>query len=286
MFVAVLQARAPEHEAVVEEGAVGFADAVHPFDHVGELRDVEGGDGGDFAHHFGAIVVVRLGVVLVFEAELGVGDAVGRGADVGADAGGVGLEGEDVEITHDLHVFAALVADGDFDFDGRGIRGAVAAGGEAGFFEGGFFLAELDGGDAALDGADAVEVFIELLLVVLREFFSQIFGAGDDEIEHGAIERLGLGGGGAGGAAAAAGGAALIEEAVEDVAGIDLGGDGLGGGAEAAVGVVAFVEPLLIFFVRLRHGGELERREGGERADVVRGDLIGGDGDVDAVALA
>jgi hypothetical protein len=73
------------------------------------------------------VVVMRLRVMRVGEAEFGIGHAVRRGADVGADARGVGLEGEHVEVAHDLHVFAALVALGDLHLDGRGIGGIAFA---------------------------------------------------------------------------------------------------------------------------------------------------------------
>ena len=49
VLVAVLKSGAPHHDAVVEQGAVAFAQAGHLFHHVGELGDVEGGDRGDFA---------------------------------------------------------------------------------------------------------------------------------------------------------------------------------------------------------------------------------------------
>ncbi len=69
--------------------------------------------------------MMRLGVMLVHEPELRIRNTVRRGADVGADANCVGLEGEHVEVAHDLHVFAELVAFGNLDFDGQGI-GCIA----------------------------------------------------------------------------------------------------------------------------------------------------------------
>ena len=135
-------------------------------------------------------------MVLVVEAEFRVGNAVRGGADVGGDAGGVGLEGEDIEVAHDLHVFAAFVAVGDFDFDGRGIGAAVVARAEAGFFEGGVVLTCFDGGDAAFDGADRVEVFVEFVLIRGWEVFAEVSGTAEDEVEHLAVERRGSGGAG------------------------------------------------------------------------------------------
>ena len=65
VLVAVLKAGAPHHDAVVEQGAVAFAQAVHLFHHVGELGDVEGGDRGDLPDLLGFVVVMGLGVMLV-----------------------------------------------------------------------------------------------------------------------------------------------------------------------------------------------------------------------------
>ena len=48
VLVAVLEAGAPHHDAVVEQRAVAFAEAGHLLHHVGELGDVERGDRGDF----------------------------------------------------------------------------------------------------------------------------------------------------------------------------------------------------------------------------------------------
>ena len=58
--VAVFEAGAPHHDAVVEERAVAFADAVHFGDHGGELGDIEGGDGGDLVEFVGFVVVMGL----------------------------------------------------------------------------------------------------------------------------------------------------------------------------------------------------------------------------------
>jgi hypothetical protein len=58
-------------------------------------------------------------VMYIAEPEFRVGDAVRRGADVSADAGGVGLEGQHVEVAHYLHVLTALVAQRDLYLDGR-----------------------------------------------------------------------------------------------------------------------------------------------------------------------
>ena len=73
------------------------------------------------------------------------------------------------------------------------------------------------------------------------------------------------------------------EEAVQHVAGIGLGRHGLRGRAVAAVIVVALMQTFLILLPRLGHGGQLERREQGVGANIVGHDLIGGDGDIDAI---
>ena len=60
MVIPVLEAGAPHHDAVVEQGAVALAEAGHLFHHVGELIDVELGDGSDFRDLVGLVVVMRL----------------------------------------------------------------------------------------------------------------------------------------------------------------------------------------------------------------------------------
>src|SRR5207244_8412413 len=50
-----------------------------------------------------------------------------------------------------------------------------------------------DGGNAALHGAHAVEVLIELVLVVPGQFPAQVPGAAEDQIQHLPIERVGRG---------------------------------------------------------------------------------------------
>ena len=47
VLVPVLQAGTPHHDAIVQQRAVAFAQAVHLFHHVSELGDVERGDGLD-----------------------------------------------------------------------------------------------------------------------------------------------------------------------------------------------------------------------------------------------
>ena len=49
--------------------------------------------------------------------------------------------------------------------------------------------------------------------------------------------------------------------------------------------VIPFVQPFLVLLMRLRHGGQFQRRQRREAADVIRGDLVGGDANVDPVAM-
>jgi hypothetical protein len=65
MRVAILKTGTPHHDAVVEQGAVPFAQAVHSFDHVRELGNVERVDLGDLVDFRDFVVVMGAGVVLV-----------------------------------------------------------------------------------------------------------------------------------------------------------------------------------------------------------------------------
>ena len=133
-----------------------------------------------------------LGVMLVIEPEFGIGNSVRRGTNVGADASRVGLEGEHGEVAHDLHVFAALVPFGNLDFDGRGIGSLSFTGSDSGFLPRSLFLAIFDGGDATLEGTHAVEVFIQFVLVIPREFSAQVLGTSEHQVKHLTIERVGF----------------------------------------------------------------------------------------------
>ena len=276
VVVAVLEAGTPHHDAVVEECAVTLLELCHPVHHVSELGNVEGGDGRNLGLLLGLVLVVGVGVVFA-QADFGIGHAIRCRADVRADARGVGLEGEHIEVAHHLHVFAAFVANGDFDLDGRRIRRVALARADARFFKGGIFLTLFNRSNSALDRTNAVEVLIELVLVVLSEFFAEIAGAADDQIEHAAVEGVVPG--------RRAGLVGFAKQSIEHIAGIDLRGHRLRGRAETAMRIVPFVQPFLILLVRLRHRRQFERGQRGQPADVVRRDLIGGDGDVDLVAM-
>ncbi len=118
VFVPVLKTGAPHHDAIIEQGTLSFAQAVHLFHHVGELGDVESGDCGDLGNLVGFIVMMGLGMVLIPEPKFRIGNTVRGRSDVGADASRIGLEGQYVEVAHDLHVFAAFVTEGNLDLDG------------------------------------------------------------------------------------------------------------------------------------------------------------------------
>ncbi len=117
MLVPILQAGPPHHDAVVEQRAVAFPQAVHLLHHVGELRDIECRDRGDLADLFRLVVVMSLGVMLVVESKFRIGSPVRRRADVGADTSRVRLERQHVEVAHHLHVLAPLVAFRNLDLD-------------------------------------------------------------------------------------------------------------------------------------------------------------------------
>ena len=275
MRVPVLQAGAPHHDTVIQQGPFAFPQAGHLFHHVGELGDVEGGDRGDFGDLAWLIIVVGLRVVLVLEAKLRIGDPVGRGANISADAGGVRLERQHIEVAHHLHILTAFVSLGNFDLDGRGIGSVAFTGTDAGRLQGRLFLAVFDGGNAAFHGAHAVQIFIQFVLVVPGQLPAQVPRAAEDQIQHLAVQRVRLG--------EVPGLTGLSKKPVEHAAGIGFGRDGLGGRAEAAVRIIPLIESLLIFLVRLGHRGQFQRRQGRQPAHVVGRDLIRRDGNVDLI---
>ncbi len=136
--------------------------------------------------------MVRHRVMFVLEAQFGIGGAVRRGADVGADTRDVSLKREHVQVAHDLHKFASLVAFRNLDFDGRRIRLVALRGPNARLGQGRFLLAMLDGGDAAFDRAHTIEVFVEFFLIGFGEPPPQVACTGEDQVQHLPIERAGL----------------------------------------------------------------------------------------------
>ncbi len=275
VLVAILQPRAPHHDGIVQERAVAFPDALHAFDHIGELLDIERRDRGDFPHLLRVLRVVRLGMMRVLESEFRIRHAVRSRTDVGADARGVRLERQHVQVTHHLHILAAFVAQRNLDFDRRGIRRVTFARADARFLQRRLLLPELNGGNPALHGAHAVEVFVQLVPVALRQRAPQVFRPAEHEVQHLAIQCLRLGR--AGRFPTRPRLVRRSEEAIEHAARIGLSWHGLRGGAIAAVRVIPLVQPLLVLLVGLRHGGQLQRRQGCEMAHVVRRDLVGRD---------
>ena len=94
VLIAVLQARTPHHNTVVEQSTLAFLEAMHLFHHISLLVHIELVDRRHFANFFLIIAVMCLGVVLVGESKFGVGGTVRTGTDVGADTRGVGLKSE------------------------------------------------------------------------------------------------------------------------------------------------------------------------------------------------
>jgi len=119
VLVAVFEPRTPHHDTVVEQGAFTFFQRAHLLDHVGVLVDVELVDGGHLANLFLIAALVCLRVVLIGEPKFRVRGPIGARSDIGAHPSGIGLEGEDGEIAHDLHVIASFVSLRDLHFNGR-----------------------------------------------------------------------------------------------------------------------------------------------------------------------
>ena len=105
----------------------------------------------------------------------------------------------------------------------------------------------LDGGDTTLHCTHAVEVFIQFVLVNLREFPSKVFRTIEHQIEHLTIERVHF--------HKLSRLIRFSEKSVEYASRICLGGYWLRRRAEAAVRIVSFVQSLLVLLVCLRHRG-------------------------------
>ena len=200
---------------------------------------------------------------------------MGRGSDVGADARGVGLEGEDGQVAHDLHVLAALVALGNLHLDGRRIGGVAFGSGDTRSSRepppvGGFRWRRCGAPPSArCRGTRRAFCWSPLAKVRRRS-------RAPPSTRSSIWRSSGL-------AWVTAFLAAFAEEPVQHVARIGLGRNGLRGRAETAVIVVGLVQAFLVLLPRLGHGGQLERRKQGMGADIVGHDLVGGNGDVDAV---
>src|SRR6266481_1350720 len=166
VLVPVLKARAPHHDAVIKEGAVSFAQAVHLLHHVCELSNVEGGNCLDLANLLGFVVVMGLGVVLIAEPEFRIRNTVRCRANVRADASRVGLERQHVQVTHHLHVLAAFITLRNLNLNRWRIRSIAFAHADSSLLQRGLFLAKFNGSNAAFNGAHAVQVFVQFLLIV------------------------------------------------------------------------------------------------------------------------
>src|SRR5262249_21769626 len=210
--------------------------------------------------------VVRQRVVAFRDADRGKGPVAARiGEHERGHARRVRLEGGGEDRAHHLDVLAVVAgrARGELDVRrrvGRHLLGAL---------------------DLLLDGADALEVLVELALVARPEPRAQALGVLVDHVEDGAgIGRLagdlGLGGAGLG----------VAEEPDEQVARAGLLRVRLVRRAPGDVRRVrAAVARVAVARLRAAVGAELERREARVTADLLGDDLVGGDADVDVLAI-
>jgi len=156
----------------------------------------------------------------------------------GADAGGIGLEGEYEDFAHESHVFGDILGD------------TVCRSGSIGFFEGGFpaleFTALSGAADALFDFANGVEVFVEFLLIAATDGAAEGAGIFEDSIKDAAI--------GAGGFVA--------EESIEGEGGEDFQrgwrGRGAPGDMAAVEHGVVFVDGWVGFFAAEHEAGDFD----------------------------
>ena len=194
--VAVADAGAVEEHHVVEQGAVAFFDCLQFGDEVVEVLSVELVDLGDlFELGFVAAVVGAVVVAFGHADELVAAVASFVGEDEGAEAGEVGLEGEDLQVSQRLHVLAVFLRDAGGLLDGRLDLGV-------------FFLVAVE---SAFHLADAREVLIELAAVSPAELGFERLGIVPHGVEHAQAVVVVLGG---------------AIEPIEDLLGIDLFGHG------------------------------------------------------------
>ena len=202
---------------------------------------------------------------MVGDAVVGIVDADLREAAVRAVVGeqergdprGVRLEGEHLKIEHEADVFLITFRDaGRFFVVRHGLGNLVRA------------------GEAALDVADGGEIFVEFLLVGVTEVFLQVAGVLHHKIEHALVEEFAFGAGGVLFAAAAT----AAEQTLEGQLGVALRGQrgGLAFPSQIELigaGVAAVAVPGPAGFV----AAQFQRRQAGELADVIGGDLVDGD---------
>ena len=110
--VAVADAAAEEDQGVVQEGAFAIAGVGEPLNEATEPLDVEAVDLLDLVDHVLIVLMVREVVMAFLDADFGEGAvaAIDREHEC-ADAGGVGLEGQQQHVVHEVHVLADLVGD-------------------------------------------------------------------------------------------------------------------------------------------------------------------------------
>ena len=264
--VGVADAGAVEEHRVIEERAFAVGRGFQALQIVGEERDVEGVDfrhAGDF---FGVIAVVGQRVMRIGDAGLGgVGAVAGLAGELeGDDARDVALEGEDLEVEHELRVIG--VGGGDAE-------GAVEVGGEIVLGDVGLgFL------DTAFDLADGVEVFADFGLIGGAE---AAFEAGNI-FGHPVEEARAFAEGGA----AFGDAAALAEEAFEDDTRVGFVGEGRGGRGPGEIVLVNAGVAVVALAGGLEHvHREFERGELGGLADLLGGELVGGGGEAIVVTL-
>jgi hypothetical protein len=240
----VSEVGAGEDGGLIEEGVVAFFDLVEAGHEFGEEAHFLEFDEGEFFDLL-FVAAVMAEVVPVFIDSFQSGDVVAAGAAEGDEAGGIGAEGEEDEVIHELHIADEIGAV--FDI----ARGLSVDGG---FGElGPFFLND----EAFFKFANTGEVLVEGLVVFATELAGDVVGLLTDEI-HNTLAVFDL----------AHAGRFLFGVAIEEESGEETGGPGLGRDADAGAGVG---EPGVV-------GGEGEGRDAGEVADAFGGELVERDG--------
>ena len=174
MAVAVgIAAAVDDHRIVKQRLAVDVFDRVHFFEEPGELLHVPPVDLGDLVHHLFLVAMMGQVVMALGDIDLGEGPVAPLvGQQEGGDAGGVGLEGQDHHVEHELDVLPETCA----GMPARRFHGGVRD------------VLELFGPfQPAFDFPDAGQVFVELLLIVAAELLLERTGVVEDEIEDRAL---------------------------------------------------------------------------------------------------
>ena len=158
--VGIAHGAAVKHQRVVEQVAVAIGRVLQLVEEVGQQADViaiELGELRDFRRGF---AVVRAGMERRLDAALGPDAAAHVAAHLeGGDAGGLGHEGQGLQIEHQLDVLFV------------GIGHAERRCGQRAGFAAGIVL--FDALDAALDFAHVVEIGVEAVAVAGAEAFLQ-----------------------------------------------------------------------------------------------------------------